>query len=30
VGAALLDTFSVYLGEACTPDIKQAWVEHRR
>ena len=27
VGAALLETFSAYLGEAWTPEVKQAWVE---
>lgn len=27
MGAALLDTFSIYLGEAWTPEVKQAWVE---
>ena len=27
VGAALLDTFAVYLGDAWTPKVKQAWVD---
>jgi len=27
VGAALLDTFAIYLGGAWTPEVKQAWVE---
>lgn len=27
VGVALLDTFAVYLGEAWTPELKEAWVE---
>jgi nitric oxide dioxygenase len=27
VGAALLDTFAIYLGEAWTPEVKEAWVE---
>jgi nitric oxide dioxygenase len=27
VGAALLETFAVYLGAEWTPDVKQAWVE---
>jgi hemoglobin-like flavoprotein len=27
VGAALLDTFALHLGEAWTPEVKEAWVE---
>jgi hemoglobin-like flavoprotein len=27
VGAALLDTFGLHLGEAWTPEVKEAWVE---